>query len=100
RNIATELVLPSDDTLNRLFKNANWAHLIDPGHQEPSRFRGTTQVPATHFTSPPEQNTAVTSIMDALLGSLRDFNRGDLAAIEWSVSEITDNVMVHAECPT
>lgn len=98
--IATELILPDDSVLARLFVNANWAYLIDPEHHESSRFRGITQVPATHFTSPPEQQTAVNVVMSALLGSLREFSRSDLAAIEWSINEITDNVMVHAESPT
>jgi len=100
RGFTSELVLPGDSSLAKLFINANWAHLIDPDHHEPSRFRGVIQVPATHFTSPPEQQTAVNVVMSALLSSLREFTRSDLAAIEWSINEITDNVMVHAESPT
>jgi len=47
--IDIELVWPRDETLGRLFRNANWAHLLCPRNSPPSTFRGHTQVPATHF---------------------------------------------------
>src|SRR2546428_13325573 len=98
--IDSSLNLPSNETLQRLFRNTNWAHLIDPANYEPSRFRGFTQVPVTHYMSAADQNKSVNKIMDALLSSLTDLTRGDLAAIEWSVNEITDNVLNHSESAT
>jgi hypothetical protein len=47
-----------------------------------------------------DQNKSVNKIMDALLSSLTHLTRGDLAAIEWSVNEITDNVLNHSESAT
>jgi len=35
--------------------------------------------------------------MQIILGSLTGFTRGDLAAIEWSLNEITDNVINHSK---
>lgn len=96
RGVETELVLPKKEKLATLFKNTNWANSIDPVRQEPSRFKGYTQVPLTQFISASEQNNAVNTIMDAVLSSMRDFKRADFAAIEWSLSEITDNVLTHA----
>lgn len=98
--IECKLVLPKDDSLSKLFVNANWANLIDPSNHRPSRFKGTSQVPAIHFISAEDQSTAVNQIINTLLSSLSDFSRGDLAAIEWSVNEITDNVINHSESST
>jgi len=95
--IDTELILPMDDKLNRLFRNANWAHLIEPRNYGPSEFRGHTQVPATHFTNATEQQQAVNRIVNAVLGAIPELDRRELSALEWSVNEITDNVLNHAQ---
>lgn len=95
-----ELVLPQTDPLAKLFLNANWAYLLDPNNQRPSRFRGTSHVPAIHFLTADDQSAAVSQIIDTLLSSLSDLNRSDLAAIEWSLNEITDNVINHSESST
>jgi anti-sigma regulatory factor (Ser/Thr protein kinase) len=95
--IKTELLLPASDKLNRLFVNANWAHIIDPLNYDQSVFKGLKQVPTTLFTTSDEQFRTVNKIMDNILGSLDAFSRGDIAAIEWSLNEITDNVINHSE---
>jgi anti-anti-sigma regulatory factor/anti-sigma regulatory factor (Ser/Thr protein kinase) len=92
-----KLILPEKDNLRRLFKNTNWAYLIDPINFERSSFRGQLHVPITQFSTTEEQTTAVNTMMDAVMGSLTDFSRSDLAAIEWSLNEITDNVINHAQ---
>lgn len=95
--IDTELVLPSDQKLARLFANTNWAYLIDPDNHQPSRFRGHTQIPAICFRNADEQYDAVNKILEVLLETLRDFSRNHLSAIEWSLNEITDNVINHSQ---
>ena len=47
--ISIKLIPPKKDHLCRLFKNANWAHIIDPSNFKKSVFRGLKQVPKTHF---------------------------------------------------
>jgi len=96
RGVRTELVLPVREKLATLFKNTNWAYFLDPARQDQSRFKGHTQVPLTQFITAPEQNGAVNTIVDAVLSSMTDFTRTDFAAIEWSLNEITDNVLTHA----
>ncbi|MFL5385873.1 MAG: STAS-like domain-containing protein [Longimicrobiaceae bacterium] len=91
-----ELVLPESPRLRNMFQNANWAHLLDPRVHAPSRFRGFTNVPAIQFSSPHEQNAAVNKLIDVVLSSMQSLSRGDLAGIEWSLNEITDNVLVHS----
>jgi hypothetical protein len=91
------LELPTDQNVRRLFINANWANLIDPTHYDPSRFKGYTQIPATQYKNAQEQQFAVNKIVNAILGAVRDLTRVDFAAFEWSVNEITDNVLTHSE---
>lgn len=97
--VDTKLVLPRLEKLAKLFRNANWAHFLEPGKFEQSTFRGYTQIPATQFKSPDDQNRAVNRIVNAILGAIQDIDRSDFAALEWSISEITDNVIVHSESP-
>ncbi len=95
--IDIEVIEPQDVKLARLFKNANWLHFLSPRRSEPSAFIGYTQVPATNFTNADEQQKAVNRIVNAILGAIPDIERKELAALEWSVNEITDNVLNHAK---
>ena len=98
-NIEFSLVLPQNPTLAKLFLNTNWAHFLDPSKYAQSQFRGFTMVPATQFTSDVEQRQSVERIVNGILGAIPDLDRRELAALEWSVNEITDNVLVHAQSP-
>lgn len=93
------LVLPKNDRLQKLFRNANWAYFLDPRKYEPSTFRGYTQVPATLYSSPEDQSQAVNRIVNAILGAIPSIARRDFAALEWAVNELTDNVLVHSQSP-
>lgn len=95
--IDIELVPPSDKRLFNLFRNANWGYLLDPRRFDPSQFRGYTRIPATQYTSPSEQQDAVNKIVNVMLGALPDLRRSNLASFEWSVNEITDNVLMHSD---
>jgi hypothetical protein len=94
--IDVDIALPTNERLARLFENANWAHLVAPSRYSASRFKGFTQVPAIQFRDSEEQQRAVNRIVNAILGGIRDLDRRELAALEWSVNEITDNVLNHA----
>ena len=97
--ITFELVMPQVEKVRRLFTNANWAHLLDPNNFAPSQFKGYTQLPATQFQTDSEQRQAVNRIVNGILGAIPDLERKDFAALEWSVNEITDNVLVHSQSP-
>lgn len=92
-----ELILPSSPELSRLFVNTNWASMLEPRKYDKSTFKGYTQVPATLYTNPTEQNDAVNRIINAILGGIPDIRRTDFAALEWAISELTDNVIVHSQ---
>lgn len=96
-NINFELAPPNNAALRKLFSNANWAYLIDPRRYAPSSFRGYTQVPAIRYRNSDEQSQAVERILNVILGAVTDIDRRDFAAFEWSIYEIMDNVLTHAE---
>jgi anti-sigma regulatory factor (Ser/Thr protein kinase) len=91
------LIKPKDIALARLFQNANWAHFLHPRDNPLSTFKGYSQIPATQFTNGAEQQRAVNRIVNAIMGAIPDLERKELAALEWSVNEITDNVLNHAQ---
>mgnify|MGYP001059170191 CR=1 FL=1 len=97
--IGTQLSLPTDEKLKRLFINSNWASIISPRQFEPSNFRGHTQVPATQYKTTDDQFKAVNRIANAILGAIPGLERNDFAALEWSINELTDNVLVHSQSP-
>ena len=93
------LTAPDKRDLANLFHNANWAHFLDPRQCDPSKFRGHTRIPATQYRSAREQQSSVNKIVNVILGAVPDMSRADFAAFEWSVNEITDNVLVHSDSP-
>ncbi len=98
-HIDFDLVLPTDLKLSRLFQNANWAHFLHPHVNSPSVFKGHTQIPGTQFTTSSDQGRAVNRIVNAILGAIPNIERDDFAALEWSINEVTDNVLVHSQSP-
>lgn len=94
-----KLIPPENTKLKNLFRNTGWAHFLDPRRFDPSQFRGHSRIPATQYQTPDQQQNAVNHIVNVILGAIPDIQRPDFAAFEWSVNEITDNVLVHSESP-
>ena len=96
-----EVVLPKDESCRRLFQNTNWAHYLDPArHQKVHSDLVYTghgrHVPAHRFTDGTTQKALVDASLDVLIKNLR-LDRISFRALEWSLNEITDNVLNHAE---
>jgi anti-sigma regulatory factor (Ser/Thr protein kinase)/anti-anti-sigma regulatory factor len=91
------LVRPRARNVWRLFSNANWAHLVAPQRFSKSTWHPPSGLPASRFRSPEEQGEIVSQIVDAVLASPAGLARPGLAAFEWAVNEITDNVLQHAD---
>lgn len=89
------LILPKDETLSSLFIRTNWAHLIDPFKYNYDENITNPHCPAFRFGNPGEQFSAVDKVLSVVLNSM-PVSRDLLKAIEWSVNEITDNVINHA----
>jgi len=97
--ISFSVLPPAERQFDNLFKNSNWGFFLDPDRYEPSNFRGYTRIPATQYRTPSEQQAAVNRIVNVMLGAIPELERSDLAAFEWAVNELTDNVLVHSESP-
>ena len=69
-----DLILPKDERLNRLFLNANWAHLIDPRRYDPGNYRGYAQIPVMQFRTGQDQYEAVTLVTEKILSALSAFD--------------------------
>ncbi len=97
--IKTLLELPEDTKLKNLFINCNWAHLIDPlAYAETSRVRK-NHIPAKIFKNADQQYELVNLFVEQMLRSIDDFSRDKIAPLEWSLNEIMDNALSHADSP-
>ena len=98
-NIDFSIILPTDKKLNRLFLNANWAHYLNPEKHTRSEHHG-GHVPALRFGKDDLQNWTVISdsVIELILRQL-ETNRSALKAVEWSLWEIMDNAVRHAQSP-
>lgn len=92
------LELPVDSKLARLFNNSNWSYLIDPRTHQESQFCPENHLPALTYSDSDGHSRQVDQIMELLLRQLK-LGRDQLAALEWAVNEITDNVLNHAQSP-
>ena len=99
RSVDFKLVIPKDESLKRLFRNANWAYHIQPSDYNPSIYEG-GNVPALQFGIDEAEDAGgiLNRVMDLILREL-DTDRSTLKAVEWSLGEIMDNVSNHAESP-
>ena len=91
---------PGADRLRRLFVNTNWAHLIDPRTYDPATRVIAGQVPATRFNSAADQQLTVNRLIEALLSNVSGLSRRELQAVEWTLNEVSDNVLNHAQSVT
>lgn len=98
RGMTFRLLLPDDAGVRKLFLNSNWAHFIDPEHPLSSK-EHPQHVAARRYESHPEQQTAVSDVLDAVLRTM-DLRRDVISALEWTVNEITDNVLNHSQSPS
>ena len=96
RGVRFELRMPINESLARLFLNANWAH-----HISPERFDQNAQmwghVPALRFGSDDLSDAVeiIDRVMNLILEQLETSGES-LKAMEWSLWEIMDNVSNHA----
>src|SRR6266851_1688571 len=89
--------LPVYEKLRRLFTNCGWAHLIAPKQFTNSGQEVGDNIPLLRFTDQSQQDRIVNLALDKLLKTLSFITRDDLRALEWSINEICDNVLNHAQ---
>ena len=93
------IILPVDKKLQRLFLNTNWAHHLNSEKYKPSSHDG-GHVPALRFGGDElEKWTEISDgVIDLILRQL-ETSRSELKAVEWSLWEIMDNAVRHAQSP-
>ena len=89
--------LPEDTVLERLFLNTNWAHLLEPERFQKSDTVHDRHLASQRFTDFEQQQSLVNMFMDIVMRNMI-LDRRIIAGLEWSINEITDNVLNHAMC--
>jgi STAS-like domain of unknown function (DUF4325) len=89
-----DVVYPEDEWLQQYFDSAGWTAAIE-GRSSPAPFARTTYTPLASFGDHTTLNREIDLVLD-VLAKVSEFGKGALSAIEWSLNEIADNVLVHA----
>lgn len=97
RNSGQEVsvILPREPRLHRIFLQSLWAHYLEPTRFEAGA-EGPQQFVARRFTNSQEQQRVVNEFMRLVVGALNP-SSDILSAFEWSINEITDNVLIHSD---
>lgn len=88
------VVLPESVTLRNLFRNSNWAHLIDPA-EPPIDLQHRLHLAASRYLDHKGQQDLVNAVLGVVLNNLA-LQRDHIAGLEWALNEITDNVLNHS----
>lgn len=94
RSIAVSIEMPRDPEFSRLFINTSWAHSLDP--RFPPSDVNIDHFNAKRFASPDEQHGVVNEIMRLAIAKLHP-SKDVRDLLEWSINEITDNVLIHSQ---
>lgn len=87
--------LPQNDNIRKLFRSVNWAHYLAPEQFEKSESVHDRHLVTRIFTDHTQQKSVVDDFMDVVLRSM-SVPRDVIAGLEWSINEITDNVLNHS----
>jgi anti-sigma regulatory factor (Ser/Thr protein kinase) len=90
---------PKNHKLNKIFQFANWSYLISPRLNDPYEKFHENHLPCLQYSNRESQEEIANRILDMLIKSSLDLNREKLKALEWSLYEVMDNVLNHAESP-
>ena len=96
-DIHFSLIEPDDETLRRLFTNTNWSHHLEPSSYGQTNYEG-QHLPAHRYGAGDSWGDIFERVVSIMLRELK-VDRTSVAAVEWSLGEIMDNVVSHAESP-
>ncbi len=88
--------LPMDDNTRKLFRSVNWAHHLSPDQFPKSESSHDRHLVTRFFTNATEQKNSVDDFMDVILRNM-ELPRDIISGLEWSINEITDNVLNHSQ---
>jgi anti-sigma regulatory factor (Ser/Thr protein kinase) len=93
-----DVILPHDKSLSGVFAANNWAHFMSPLLHGSTSDGGDLHLPLRRYRTGEEQQKIVDDSLELLLHQMK-VERPVLHALEWSLNEITDNVLNHADAP-
>ncbi len=91
-----KILLPDDIDLRRLFRTTNWAFLLDPENNKEEITTFNRHLTSKRFHDAAEQQNLVNEFIDVAMMNL-ELERSVIAGLEWSINEITDNVLNHSK---
>jgi anti-sigma regulatory factor (Ser/Thr protein kinase) len=92
-----DLKLPKDRELKKLFGIRRWSNLIDPEKYKYREVVSEKSIPVRRYLNADDQFETVSEVMKVFAKSIENATSESLAAIEWILNEITDNVLNHAQ---
>ncbi|MDA8009923.1 MAG: STAS-like domain-containing protein, partial [Alphaproteobacteria bacterium] len=97
KGVTYTLEMPThSDSLERLFVNANWAHIMQPDRwPERSRDDYGNHIPLRRYSTEEQMHVLVNEAIESILHT-RKVDRDSLHGVEWSLNEIADNVLQHS----
>lgn len=96
QRLSFDLLSPQNRRLNRVFLGANWAHWLSPTMFGAQKHTSGRHLAVQRYHDAEEQHVVVNEAMDRVLGQIH-LDRPLITALEWSLNEITDNVLNHAD---
>lgn len=94
--VKVKVLLPKDNEIRRLFRSVNWAHFLSPEQFDKSESTYDRHLVTRRFENIEEQQKSVSDFMDVVLRTMT-IPKDIISGLEWSINEITDNVLNHSE---
>jgi hypothetical protein len=95
KGISFKVLLPNHFNTRKMFRSVNWAYLLSPSDFDASEAHHDRHLVTRRFTDAAEQKSVVDDFMDVVLRNI-SAPRPIFSGLEWSVNEITDNVLNHS----
>lgn len=91
-----EVVLPVSDTASKLMVNCNFGHFLQPDTYQYTRVLLPKHISIRRYETLEEQVGIVKEFVSVALNAMT-LPRDILQGMEWSLNEVMDNVLIHAE---
>lgn len=96
KGIKFDIILPTDTRCNNLFMYTNWAYLLLPDKYAQEETHHNKHLTTLRFIDSAEQQDVVNRFIDVVMRNM-DLERSVISGLEWSINEITDNVLNHSK---
>ena len=96
KGVQIYIKLPIKNDIRRLFRSVNWAYYLSPEQFDKSESTYDKHLVTRRFENAEEQKSVVDDFMDVALRNMA-IPKDIISALEWSINEITDNVLNHSE---